>query len=187
MNQIGFENFRRFKNLTPKDLGNITILVGANNAGKSTLVKGLLLILDNIRSMRVSGSEGLGSQLPEFRFDANEYHDLGIGTFKRALYNKRDKDEISFYLRLTGSYNVENESGIVEKRNADFSFTFFVSGDASTDQTTGSITRLLVRDNTRQVAFDFNYNAGTTLIEFSRARSSSSNIRKSLEKRISAI
>lgn len=42
MNQIGFKNFRKFKELQPQSLGDITILVGANNAGKSTLVKGFV-------------------------------------------------------------------------------------------------------------------------------------------------
>ena len=39
MNSIGFKNFRRFQNFPEIDLGDITILVGGNNAGKSTLVK----------------------------------------------------------------------------------------------------------------------------------------------------
>ena len=38
MNSIGFKNFRRFQNFPEIDLGDITILVGGNNAGKSTLV-----------------------------------------------------------------------------------------------------------------------------------------------------
>lgn len=89
MNQIGFKSFRRFKELQPKDLGDITILGGANNAGKSTLVKGLLLILDTIKALKIGGGDSLQELKPEVRFDANEYHDLGIGMFKRALCYKR--------------------------------------------------------------------------------------------------
>lgn len=51
MNSIGFNNFRRFANFPEMDLGDITLLVGGNNSGKSTLVKALLLCIDNARLM----------------------------------------------------------------------------------------------------------------------------------------
>jgi len=43
MSEIGFKNFRRFRNLETIQLGNISFLVGKNNAGKSTVVKALLI------------------------------------------------------------------------------------------------------------------------------------------------
>ena len=46
MRQISFKNFRKFKDFPNMELGPITILVGANNAGKSTVVKAILSILD---------------------------------------------------------------------------------------------------------------------------------------------
>ena len=45
---ISFTNFRRFANFPKIDLGEITILVGGNNSGKSTIVKALLLCIDNL-------------------------------------------------------------------------------------------------------------------------------------------
>lgn len=53
-NKIVFSNFRRFANFRTIDLGDVTILVGGNNSGKSTLVKALLLCVDNLRMMRMS-------------------------------------------------------------------------------------------------------------------------------------
>ena len=183
MNQIGFKNFRRFKELQPKDLGDITILVGANNAGKSTLVKGLLLILDNLRTLKIGGDSPIFQQ-PEFRFDANDYHDLGIGTFGRALFNKASKDMISFAVRLTRDLNLMDDSGNTFKRKADFSILIGVTGDKSTDQTTGTISRILVSDNNRGIKFDFDYDAHNTVIEFATKKSSSSDMRKNLQSRI---
>ena len=183
MNQIGFKNFRKFKELQPQSLGDITILVGANNAGKSTLVKGLLLILDNLRTLKIGGDSPIFQQ-PEFRFDANDYHDLGIGTFGRALFNKASKDMISFVVRLTRDFNLMDDSGNTFKRKADFSILIGVTGDKSTDQTTGTISRIWVSDNNRGIKFDFDYDAHKTVIEFATKKSSSSDMRKNLQFRI---
>lgn len=46
MKQIGFKNFRKFGYFPPMDLAPITIFVGENNAGKSTVVKGILALSD---------------------------------------------------------------------------------------------------------------------------------------------
>ena len=51
MRQIGFKNFRRFANHLTIDFGNINLLVGGNNSGKSTVVKALLLITENLRML----------------------------------------------------------------------------------------------------------------------------------------
>lgn len=187
MNQIGFKNFRRFKELKPQSLGDITILVGANNAGKSTLVKGLLLILDNLRTLKIGGGDSLVFQRPEFRFDANDYHDLGIGTFGRALYNNATKDMISFAVRLTRDLNPKDDSGNSFKRKADFSILISVTGDKTTDQTTGTISRIWVSDNNRGIKFDFNFDAHRTTIEFATKKSSSSDMRKKLRIRIAQL
>lgn len=187
MNQIGFKNFRRFKELQPKDLGDITILVGANNAGKSTLVKGLLLILDNIKALKIGGGDFLQDLKPEFRFDANEYHDLGIGTFKRALCNKRAKSEIGFCVRLQRDLDLMDDSGNRMKRKADFTITLYVTGNEDADETTGTISRIRVWDNTRGVNFDFNYDAGETVVEFASQKATTSEMKKNLEERIAMI
>lgn len=180
MNQISFQNFRKFQELKPLELGEVTLLVGANNAGKSTLVKGLLLMLDNLRTLRVGGNDPFMLQRPEFRFDANVYHDLGIGTFGRALYNHPTRDEIGFTLRLSSSYNTEDQSGNLVKRNTDFTITIYVTGDKSSDQTTGNVSRILVSDHVRGIRFDFNYSAQRTVIEFDTQKPKASSMRKKL-------
>ncbi len=55
MIEFGFKNFRKFQDLTPLELGGVTIFVGENNAGKSSFSKGLMLMLHNLREMRPLG------------------------------------------------------------------------------------------------------------------------------------
>lgn len=98
MRQIGFKNFRRFENHLTIDFGNINLLVGGNNSGKSTVVKALLLITENLRMLfRDSDFEILLEEgdednkktrqyHPEFNFAPNILHNaLHIGTFERAI------------------------------------------------------------------------------------------------------
>ena len=47
MKSFGFKNFRKFKNLPMMDLGGINIFVGTNNSGKSTFIKGMILLLED--------------------------------------------------------------------------------------------------------------------------------------------
>ena len=54
MKQIGFKNFRKFASFPAIDLAPITILVGENNAGKSTVVKGLLALSDFLNGKGIS-------------------------------------------------------------------------------------------------------------------------------------
>ena len=99
-NKIGFTNFRRFAKFPEIDLGDITILVGGNNSGKSTLVKALLLCVDNLRLMRMNdrrrdeSKSVLSFSKPLFRFDANECHDVKVKTFARAIHNKPVEEEV---------------------------------------------------------------------------------------------
>ena len=46
--KIGFRNFKRFNNFHPVSLAPITIMVGTNNSGKSTFIKALALLLENL-------------------------------------------------------------------------------------------------------------------------------------------
>lgn len=117
MSKIGFENFRRFADFPEMELAPITILVGENNAGKSTFVKGLLAFsdflnsrsaLELIRKMREINieSEQNGREvnikgqikeiLKKIPFYFNSTYLAHIGTFKRALYNKSTNNIISF-------------------------------------------------------------------------------------------
>lgn len=109
MSQIRLKNFRKYELLDSLNLNDINIFVGKNNAGKSTVVKAIMLALDNIRSLRwkdVTSKEGKQSILiapkPLFRFDANGFHNLHIGTFERAKCNWLDDQRINIALEYNG-------------------------------------------------------------------------------------
>lgn len=110
MAQISIKNFRKYETLEPLFLNGLNIFVGKNNAGKSTVVKAIMLALDNLRSLRwnnvPSGDEGILQKktlpVPLFRFDANGFHNLHIGTFDRAHCNYSDGKSIVFDLEYQG-------------------------------------------------------------------------------------
>ena len=103
MKQIGFTNFRKFQDFPTMDLGDITILVGGNNAGKSTVVKAMLLALDNLKMMEVRRDKE-GNIRPIFRFDLPDTHNVHVGDFSRALCrNWKGRAEILFHINVYGT------------------------------------------------------------------------------------
>ena len=118
MRQIGFKNFRRFANHHTIDFGNINLLVGGNNSGKSTVVKALLLITENLRMLSENsdrflnirdeeGERNTREYHPEFNFAPNILHDaLHIGTFERAINNESDHDEMQLSVTYGDIYKV---------------------------------------------------------------------------------
>ncbi|MBQ0141647.1 MAG: AAA family ATPase [Prevotellaceae bacterium] len=94
---IGFKNFRNFKHFPLMPLDDVTILVGKNNAGKSTITKALRLILNK--------DGGLLSFLdnPNSNFNFN-VHEVNIGSFDRALCNQASDDFIQFFFEISDYY-----------------------------------------------------------------------------------
>jgi len=94
MNVIQLKNFRRF----PDDqfykipFKDITILVGKNNSGKSTMVKALLLILEYLKSDSVAN----------FDFANKNLENTNIVTFGRAKNKHSHNNTISFALTFEG-------------------------------------------------------------------------------------
>lgn len=145
MNSIGFKNFRKFQDFPAIDLGDITILVGGNNAGKSTLVKAMLLMRDflNSRIEQVEDTKNIFKTFtrPQFSFDTEH---VNVGDFYRAFCRQspRQEDTISFTMTIdkfnfTVCVQGERKSGIIPKvtmiaisnENRGVTFTFdFVKG-----------------------------------------------------------
>ena len=169
---ISFTNFRRFANFPKIDLGDITILVGGNNSGKSTIVKALLLCIDNLRLMRMSdrrqkeSKSVLSFSKPLFRFDANGIHDIKIKEFARAIHNKP--------VEITGvdamTLNIKKKKSLPTSMQfkftlSPFEFTFVVSGDRDERSTYGDVDRIMIEDLQSHVRYTNDYSSNTMCYE----------------------
>ena len=159
---IGFQNFRRFATFPSMLFGDITVLVGGNNSGKSTIVKALLLCVDNLRLMRMSDrrrSESksfLSFSKPLFRFDASELHDVKIKEFARAIHNKPVIDNDSLSVVKTKKKSLPTSMKF-EFILSPFQFTFVVSGNRDERSTYGDVDRILIEDLESHVRYTNDY------------------------------
>ncbi len=108
MKKIGFINFRRFAHFEPIDLGEITLMVGKNNSGKSTVVKALLLFLDYLKNQ----------QKDTFSFANETLNEANIVTFKRALNQETKGPYIEFQIEI------ENYQVSISISSEDEDYTF---------------------------------------------------------------
>ena len=102
---IGFKNFRRFEEFPLLEFGPITYMVGRNNAGKSTMVKAVLLVMDYLHN-QLSDS---------FSFDNKVLEDANIVTFGRARNSNSKLKFIEFSLKLDNYSILVSVSGLDEK------------------------------------------------------------------------
>lgn len=86
MNSIGFKNFRRFQNMDPIRLGGVNFFVGGNNAGKSTVVKAMLLVANFLKN------PGGSFDNPLFSLDIEGNNILHIHNFANALNRNSIKE-----------------------------------------------------------------------------------------------
>ena len=156
MKSINFKNFRRFADFPEFKFGDITILVGGNNAGKSTLQKALLLVFDNLRTLKKKRSalnildDGFFS--PQFRFDANEIHDLNLGTFERSLYDGAETPQMQFSLRIDS-----------------FDIALTIEPDeAGADFPVAKVAKIHIDDTKRHILYDFDFNTRRMRVEFEK-------------------
>lgn len=161
MKSISFKNFRRFADFPEFKFGDITILVGGNNAGKSTLVKALLLLVDNLKSVNVSkdfNSARLFSEMLPFRFDANGLHELKIGTYLRAITHGNEKERTSFSFTINDfdiSFELESVTkGTENSRKEELNTPF------------ARMSKISVFDKFEQIIYTNDYDKATMSISF---------------------
>lgn len=139
MKAIGFKNFRRFIDFPNLELGEITIMVGGNNSGKSTLVKSILLTLDYLRTQ----------QGDKIYFDKNTLNDVNIVTFGRALCNYADSKEIAFDCTL-GKFKIA------------------ITSTGEEDDTFANVLSLKIDNVENKIVLEINYQTNTISFELDR-------------------
>lgn len=162
MKSISFKNFRRFADFPEFKFGDITILVGGNNAGKSTLQKALLLVFDNLKTLKKKASKfnifDDGFETPQFRFDANEFHDLNLGTFGRSLFTGSKEQEMEFSLQIDN-----------------FPIRIIIEPDANgEDLPVAKVALIEVKDIKRHILYTFNFNTRRMRVEFEQIKGNGS-------------
>lgn len=150
MKSIGFKNFRRFANLDPLQLGDITFFVGGNNAGKSTVVKAMMLLLDNLSAKTLVNRHEKAFAMPTFRLDANRIHEVHIGTFGRALHKPYPEQR-----ELTLEADIEN-----------YHFRYVLTGDTESTQANADIALLEIINKDSNVRYTFNFIDGEAIIRY---------------------
>lgn len=121
MDRLKINNFKSFKKETDIDLSSITINVGMNSVGKSTVIQSLLLVrqtFDEINKYK-------GTQESNFNIRLNGPYDLQLGTFNQIIANGQDNILIS----LNGD-NFE-----YSKQDDEFSLTYRKDADRNLQTT----------------------------------------------------
>lgn len=154
---MGFTNFRRFVNLPLLPLAGVNILVGGNNAGKSSFVKGLLLMFDNIKNLVITNTENYLLST-RFQYDTNNFHDVHIGTFDRAYSNNAIEEVNEGVGRRTMSFSMSF---------AHFELRLLVSPVNNEGHTSVPIAKILVIDHKRNAQFAFDLENMRTSAVFS--------------------
>ncbi|MBD5273060.1 MAG: AAA family ATPase [Bacteroides sp.] len=113
MKSISFKNFRRFADFPEFKFGDITILVGGNNAGKSTLLKALILLVDNMKEMKTQKDDIFDWDKYVFSYDMDHIHKLNLGTFGRALrIGAHDNNEEQMeFTAMIGNFRITFDAG----------------------------------------------------------------------------
>lgn len=153
MKSIGFKNFRRFENLEPLQLGNITFFVGQNNAGKSTVVKAMMLLLDNLGARVLNTNSSNTFDAPAFLLDANRIHEVHIGTFGRALHKPYP----------------EQKELVLEAEIDNYYFRYILTGDTESKQANADIAKLEFTNKSNNVQYSFDFIQGEAIIRYNTA------------------
>ena len=120
---FGLENFRVFKDYTWFDFAPITILVGPNNSGKSSLIKALLLLKDakiDLSQENYNNKFSKGTKFPKLNFENPALNLMGLET----VINNKKKTIIPFYLSFDDRFFKEKLVLCIEFSDKKHSFFY---------------------------------------------------------------
>lgn len=147
--KFGIKNFKRFKDSGLIAFSDITLLVGANNSGKSSFIKALILLNDNIANRDKS------IYLDERAFDlhSNTCDNINLGSFKRVIYDKSDSRDITLCAEFQ---DIKGHNRYIE----------VVIGSNDIDEMSCIMQQITVRDHLNEsetYRFDFHYDNSVTI------------------------
>jgi predicted ATPase len=147
--KFGIKNFKRFKDSGLIAFSDITLLVGANNSGKSSFIKALILLNDNIANRDKS------IYLDERAFDlhSNTCDNINLGSFKRVIYDKSDSRDITLCAEFQ---DIKGYNRYIE----------VVIGSNDIDEMSCIMQQITVRDHLNEsetYRFDFHFDNSVTI------------------------
>lgn len=165
---IGFKNFRLFKDLSIVKLAPITMLVGCNNSGKSSFIKGLLMTAKNLSNFEIPRSYGGKNRYngfinPLFSFDLTDLG-AGISTFER---NKNiDSESNEFVISCSYPYMWNQDSVTIYQSPCKQLTRFLIeihikSTDNNKWSSSGKISQMTVEDRALLLKYEFNFSDET--------------------------
>lgn len=154
MNKLGFKNFRRFIDFPALGLGDINILVGANNSGKSTFVKAAMLVMNFLKNAKAEGDRNVRHEImPHFDFDLPR---VNIANFHRAVNRDHQNEPIMI------AYSVGNVSFVITVSKEVTDGNVRNAGEESF----GYVRILQITDHSLGVSMTFNFSEMQIVAEF---------------------
>lgn len=100
--KIEFKNFKKFNDWQTIDFKDLTVLIGANNAGKSSITQLLMLIIENLKNKTI---------LPVLELNTDNYN---FGHFNSIIYSNAKKKEIYYTFKNKLSFFHKLETYILK-------------------------------------------------------------------------
>lgn len=141
INEVGCQNFRKFKSLPSMRLGGVNIIVGANNAGKSTFDKLTVLTLDFLKKWTSGNGITINFTSPLCR------QELGILNYEEAYSYFANEGEPMVLSMTIGRYQYKVSFPACKSKTADNEYTTSISAS--------SICIVDLKDNNSKYTFDY--------------------------------
>ncbi len=115
LNFFGIDNFKVFKDLNRFDLKPITVLVGTNSSGKSSLSKGILSLKDSFEKIKYRPNTRQNKEQESIHTGTIEklffQSDLNLGNFSTCVNNKSNRSDITFEFPM--NFNILKDSFLI--------------------------------------------------------------------------
>ncbi len=120
---FGLENFRVFKDYTWFDLAPITLLIGPNSSGKSSLTKGLSLFKDSIKFNEYTFGSATRKKYPKKEERKASYQQTLETSLSRLFTVDFDKSELTLQTGgINRVFHCNSEDKIPQKKELKFTF-----------------------------------------------------------------